>query len=121
MSFNLDPQKQAVELTFSRKRTSIDHHLIYFNGIPVKKVNEHKHLGITLNTNLSFLSHINSAISRARNGIGLLKYLSNYLPRHTLNDLYKLNVRSHLDYGNVVYHIPAKKSVNSAIKLSCLI
>ena len=87
----------SVELTFSRKRTSIDHPLIYFYGIPVKKLNEHKHLRITLDTNLSFLPHINSAISRARKGIGLLKYPSSYLPRHTLSDLSKLGggVNSH--------------------------
>ena len=49
-----------------------------------------------------------SAISKARKGIGLLKYLSKYLPRHTLNELYKLYVRPHLDYGDVIYYIPAK-------------
>ena len=37
-----------------------------------------------------------------------MKYLSSYLPRHTLNELYKLYVRPHLDYGDVIYHIPAK-------------
>ena len=54
------------------------------------------------------IAHIKSAISKARKGIGLLKYLSKYLLRHTLNDLYKLYVRPHLDYGDVIYHIPAK-------------
>ena len=29
-------------------------------------------------------------------------------PRNTLNELYKLHVRPHLDYGDVIYHIPAK-------------
>ena len=38
----------------------------------------------------------------------MLKYLSKYLPRHTLNDLYKLYVRPHLEYGDVIYHIPEK-------------
>ena len=72
------------------------------------KVDEHKHLGITLDSNLSFSAHIKSAISKSRKGIGLLKYLSKYLPRHTLNELYKLYVRPHLDYGDVIYHIPEK-------------
>ena len=108
MSFNPDPQKQAVELTFSRKKIEIDHPVIHFNDIPVKKVDEHKHLGITLDSKLSFSAHIKSAISKTRKGIGLLKYLSKYLPRHTLNELYKLYVRPHLDYGDVIYHIPAK-------------
>ena len=82
--------------------------MILFNDIPVKKVNEHKHLGIILDSKLSFSAHIKSAISKARKGIGLLKYLSKYLPRNTLNELYKLYVRLHLDYGDVIYHIPAK-------------
>ena len=108
MSFNPDPQKQAVELTFSRKKIEVDHPVIRFNDMPVKKVDEHKHLGITLDSKLSFSAHIKSAISKTRKGIGLLKYLSKYLPRHTLNELYKLYVRPHLDYGDVIYHIPAK-------------
>ena len=74
----------------------------------MKKVVEHKHLGIILDSKLSFSAHIKSAISKTRKGIGLLTYLSNYLPRHTLNELYKLYVRPHLDYGDVIYHIPAK-------------
>ena len=82
--------------------------MILFNDIPVKNVNEHKHLGIILDSKLSFSAHIKSAISKARRGIGLLKYLSKYLPRHTLNELYKLYVRPHLDYGDVIYHIPSK-------------
>ena len=108
MSFNPDPQKQAVELTFSRKKIEIDHPAILFNNIPVKKVSEHKHLGIILDSKLSFSAHIKSAISKTRKGIGLLKYLSKYLPRHTLNELYKLYVRPHLDYGDVIYQIPEK-------------
>ena len=81
MSFNPDPQKQAVELIFSRKRIEIDHPVITFNDIPVKKVSEHKHLGIILDSKLSFSAHINAAISKTRKGIGLLKYLSKYLPQ----------------------------------------
>ena len=37
-----------------------------------------------------------------------MKYLSKYLPRQTLSELYKLYVRPHLDYGDVIYHVPAK-------------
>ena len=108
MSFNPDPQKQAVELLFSKKRNEIDRPVILFNNIPVKKVDEHKHLGIILDSKLSFSAHIKTAISKTRKGIGLLKYLSKYLPRHTLNELCKLYVRPHLDFGDVIYHIPPK-------------
>ena len=107
MSFNPDPQKQAVELLLSKKRHGIDHSVILFNDIPVKKVEEHKHLGVILDSKLSFSAHIKAAISKTRKDIGLLKYLSKYLLRHTLNGLYKLYVRPHLDYGDVIYHIPS--------------
>ena len=92
MSFNPDPQKQAVEVLFSRKRNETDHPVILFNKIHVKKVNEQKHLGNILDLKLSFLAHTKIAISKMRKGSGLLKYLSKYLPRHTLSELYKLYV-----------------------------
>ena len=108
MSFKSDPQKQAVELRFSKKRLAVDHPVILFNNLPVKQVDEHKHLGLIFDSKLSFSAHIKSSISKARKGISLLKYLSKCLPKHTLNDLYKLYVRPHLDYGDVLYYIPAK-------------
>ena len=81
--------------------------MIHFNNIPVEKVNEHKLLGITLDPKLSFLAHIKTPISKSRKGIGLLKCFSKYLPRSTLNELCKLDVRPHLDYGDIIYHIPS--------------
>ena len=79
MSFNPDPQKQAVELIFSRKKTEIDHLVVLFNNTPVKKVIEHKHLGIVLDSKLSFYAHIKAAISKTRMGIGMLKFLKETL------------------------------------------
>ena len=108
MSFNPDPTKQAVEVTFSKKKISVDHPPIFFNDVTVMKVDEHKHLGVVLDSRLTFSSHIQTAINKARRGIGMLRFLSNYLPRQTLNELYKLYVRLHLDYGDVIYQIPQK-------------
>ena len=36
----------------------------------------------------------------------MLRFLSKYLPRHTLNEMYKLYVWPHFEYGDVIYHIP---------------
>ena len=102
MSFNPDPQKQAVELIPSTKRHETDHPMLFFNGTPVVKVQEHKHLRVILNRKFSFSAHIKTAICKTSKGIGLLKYLSSYLLRHSLNELYKLYVRPFLDYGDVI-------------------
>ena len=106
MSFNPDPSKQAVEVIFSKKRCPRNHPPIFFKNAPVKSVREQKHLGVILDSKLSFASHVKSVISKCRQGIGMLKFLSKYLPRHTLNDMYKHYIRPHLDYGDVIYHIP---------------
>ena len=76
ISFNPDPTKQAVELIVSKKKSAIDHPVILFNNMSVMKVDEHKHLGITLDGTLSFSAHIKAAISKTRKGIGTLRIIS---------------------------------------------
>ena len=58
MSFNPDPQKQAVQLIFSKKEAEANHPVILFNNLPVMQVVEHKHLGLVLDSKLSFSTHI---------------------------------------------------------------
>ena len=63
MKFNPGAQKQALELTFSRRKIVVDHSNISFSNTPVTKVTEDKHLRIMLDSNLSFSAHIELAIS----------------------------------------------------------
>ena len=106
MSFNPDPTKPAEEIIFSHKRHRSDHPPLYFNNIDVKQVNEHKHLGLILDSKLTFASHINDKLSKARKGVGVIKYLSSYVPVKTLDQIYKMYVRPHLDFCDVIYHTP---------------
>ena len=96
MSFNLDTNKQAIEVTFSKRRCPPNHPLIFFNDTLVLKAQEQKHLGIILDSKVSFASHIKTAISKSGQGIGVLRFFSKYLPRHTLNEMFNLYVRPHL-------------------------
>ena len=43
---------------------------------------------------------------RQKKNIGILKHLNNYLPLRTLSQMYKALVRSHLDYCDIIYHMP---------------
>ena len=85
ISFNPDPMKQAVDVVFSKKRTTSSHPPIFFNDTQVVRVDEHKHLDIILDSKLSFSSHILSIISETRQGAGILRYMSRYPPRKMLN------------------------------------
>ena len=90
MSFNLDPTKPAEEVVFSNKRERCFHPPLFFNNIEVKRVNEHKHLGITLDSKLNFGSHIKEKIAKAMPGVGVIRYLSSYIPVRTLDQIYKM-------------------------------
>ena len=68
------------------------------------KKDEHTHLGMILDSKLNFNSHVREAIIKARRGIGIIRYLSKYVSGDVLDQIYKLYVRPHLDYGDIIYH-----------------
>ena len=104
MSFNSDPAKQAEQVTFSTKVFKVEHPAIYFCGSEIETVPHHKHNGFILDEILNFAEHIKEAIIKARRGIGIIRFLSKYVHRDVLYQMYKLYVRPNLDYGDVVYH-----------------
>ena len=106
MSFNPDPTKQAEEILFSCKLKSPNHPPIYFNATEVKTVKHHKDLGLILDPKLSFMKHINEKIAVARKGIGTIKHIAPYIPLKTRDQIYKMYIQPHLDYFDVIYHIP---------------
>ena len=106
LEFNPDPNKQATEVLFSCKISNPSHPQIMFNGTVVSKMNEHKHLGLLLDSSLSFKKPLNEKIIKAEKNLGIIKHLSIYLPRKTLDQMYKALIRSHLDYcDNISYTI----------------
>ena len=105
MEVNPDPAKQATEVLFSCKNVSPNHPQLIFNGTVVKKVNEQKHLGLILDSGLSFKKHLDEKITKAKKNIAIIKQLSNVLPLKTLDQMYRALVRSHFDYCDIIYHI----------------
>ena len=101
MKFNADKTEEVV---FSCKREKSIHPILKLGDEIIFTKSEHKHLGLILDSKLNFKSHIREAIVKARRGIGLLKYLSKYVSREVLDQIYKLYVRTHLDYGDNIYH-----------------
>ena len=57
-----------------------------------------------LDSKLNFHSHIRETIIKARRGIGIIRFLSKYVSRDVLDQIYKLYVRPHLDKGVIIYH-----------------
>ena len=104
MSVNPDPAKQAEQVIFSTKVFKAEHPAIYFCGTEVETVPHHKHIGLILDETLNFAEHIKEAIIKARRGIGIIRFLLKYVHCDVLDQMYKLYMRPHLDYGDVIYH-----------------
>ena len=101
MKFNTEKTEEVI---FSAKRVKPFHPPLSFGNDDVVRKSEHKHLGMILDSKLDFQSHIKAAIQKARRGIGMIRHLSKYVSRDILDQIYKLYVRPHLDYGDIIYH-----------------
>ena len=90
---------------FSRKSFShnLSHPPIKFNERIITKCNHQKHLGIIVESNLNFNTHIDQKIKKCNKLIGLIRRLSVNLPRIALLTIYKSFIRSHLNYGDILY------------------
>ena len=109
MLFNSDITKQPQEVIFSRKSTMLNHP-IFFNETPVAHTSRQKHLGMHLDEKLNFNTHIKEKIAKANKGIGIIRKLAHVLPRESLVTIYKSFVRSHIDYGDIIYDQPNNNS-----------
>ena len=104
IQFNPDKNKQAVQLIFSHKGPKPSHPFLHFNQAEVPVVNEHKHLGMILDSKLDFSTHVKEAIVKVRRGTGVIRYMAKYVSRDVRDQIYKLCVRPYLDYGDIIYH-----------------
>jgi len=69
----------------------------------IDEVESHLHLGVTLQSNLSWKSHIVRISNKACNRLDLLKSLKYKLNRSTLACLYKCLVRPLLEYADAIW------------------
>ena len=92
MTFNPDQSKPAQEVIFSRKLKTVPHPSITFNNNPLSLCPAQKHLGLVLDSKLTFNEHINHILSKVNKSIGLLRKFQSVLS--------KIIIRSHLDYAD---------------------
>ena len=116
MKFNPNSIKQAQETIFNRKKTVLLYPVVYFDNRAVRSTQTHKHLGMMLDSNLSYEHHIKSILNKVNKTIGLLRKFQLILPRHSLITIYKTFIRAHLDYGDVIYDRAFNKSFHQRLK-----
>ena len=68
------------------------------NGKPISRTNTQVFLGVKLDENLSWASHIDMICKKASSGIGAIKRIKPFVPVHTLESIYKSLVQPYFDY-----------------------
>jgi len=77
--------------------------LLLLNHKSIRQVDTHKHLGLHLTHNLDWSIQVHDVCLRANRKLAVLRSVK-LLKRHTLDVLYKLTVRSIIDYALPVYY-----------------
>ena len=104
---NFNPSKSK-NMLFSNK-TWPSNPDILFNNTKVEQVLEHKHLGLWLTPTLCWSKQVHEICMRANSKLAVLRSV-HYLSRSTLDLLYKLQIRSVIDYGLCIYYHNLKQS-----------
>ena len=83
---------------------------LHFNITNAQVVDSQKHLGLVLDSKLTFNEHIESKITKCNKIIGLMKELSQFVSKKSLLTIYKSFVRPNLDYADIIHDKPWNES-----------
>ena len=102
LSLNIKKTKFMIFHSIHKKIPIIP--LIKINNISIDKVTDFDFLGLTLNENMKWHSHINKISTKISRAIGVIYKLRQYLPLYILKTLYHSLVLPHLTYGIIAWH-----------------
>jgi hypothetical protein len=85
------------------KRPKPEHPPLTFNNCQIDDVTHHKHLGVTLRSDLGWNNHLNDIVAKSSKRLDILCHLKYTLDRTTLEKLYFAYIRSILEYANILW------------------
>ena len=91
--------KKTKYMVFSTNKKKIESPTIVLNNTEIERVSNFTFLGVTLDENLSWKSHINIIACKLSRTTGLLNKLKHTLPPYILKTLYNSLILPHLNYG----------------------
>ena len=97
----LNPSKSK-EVCFSRKRTPPIHSPLFLGNTSIQSVKDHKHIGVTLTSTMSWTTHISQMIAKVSKKVSTFNSLKFKLPRQILEVIYKSFIGTLLEYTDVV-------------------
>ena len=84
---------------------------IRVNGVTIEHSDRERFLGVILDTNLAWMSHINLLSSKVSRNAGIIYKLKGIVPASVLKNLYNSFVQSHLNYCSSLWGMGTKSSL----------
>ena len=94
--------KKTTQLTFTNKHDTPDLALT-FDRQDIPTATSHKHLGLTLSTDLHFHEHAKTIIRTVNTLLMPIYPVARFLSRQTLEKIYMTYIRPHFDYCDFIY------------------
>ena len=88
-------------MTITNKK--VEHPPLYFDNTELKSVKEHKHLGLTFKSNLSWSSHTSEIVQNGSKMCDVLKKFKYQIDRKSLETIYFSFIRPKLEYACSVW------------------
>ena len=100
----LNPKKYEYMVIGSPKRINyVKFGAFMLNGVAIKRVETLKYLGIVLDSNMSWSSHIDYLCNKVSSRIGILKRIMPWLALPSAQTVYKSTIQPLFDYCGVVW------------------
>ena len=99
--FNASKSK-ALTISLKKNKDTIELPLTFNNSL-LDTVTKHKHLGIEINSNLTWKDHCKTICENASKKLNILATLKTLTDRKTLTTMYTSFVRPGLEYGSIIF------------------
>ena len=109
--------QKTVQITFKNRLDNQDLQFS-FNGHDIPIATSHRHLGLTLSTDLHFHEHINNIVRTINKLLGPIYLIAKFLSRPILNNIYTTYIRPYFDYCDIIYD--GNLTATEAIRLQTL-
>ena len=101
VKFNTSKSK-ALTISLKKNKDTIELPLTFNNSV-LDTVTKHKHLGIEINSNLTWKDHCKTIYENASKKLNILATLKTLNDRKTLTTMYTSFVRPGLEYGSIIF------------------
>lgn len=113
----INPTKTKIVIFHARSKTVQLLNPISYEGQNIAVVDEHKILGVTFSSHLSWNSHVEELCRRLSSTTGALSRCQRLLPTKVKLQIYYALFASHLNYCNLVWITTTKQNLNKILLL----